>query len=231
MNTPASLPPTQPYLIRALHEWCTDNGFTPHLAVKVDASVQVPMEYVQHGEIILNVSYDATSHLRIGNDSVEFQARFGGTPRVIIVPIGRIMAIYARENGQGMAFHVPETTEAPTALTVSSENTESSPPATEAAPAPDTAEATASPAAAPEHTPSTGPGSAKKTSARKSSTTASTAAKSRSRRKASESEAESAPGTLAAVPAGSTGDTQPTSPSAATSAAPASKRPVLKRIK
>lgn len=227
MNTPASLPPTQPYLIRALHEWCTDNGFTPHLAVKVDASVQVPMEYVQHGEIILNVSYDATSHLQIGNEFVEFQARFGGTPRVIIVPIGRIMAIYARENGQGMAFHVPETTEAPTALTVSGENTESSPPATEAAPAPETAEAAASSTIAAEQpsTPSSGP--VKKSTARKNST----ATKSRARRKASESEAESTPGTLTAVPAGSTGDTQPETPSAATSAAPASKRPVLKRIK
>lgn len=98
---------TRPYLIRALHEWCTDNGFTPYVAVKVDDSVQVPREYVQNGEIVLNVSYDATSSLQIGNDFVEFKARFGGVPRDILVPISRVLAIYARENGQGMAFPPP----------------------------------------------------------------------------------------------------------------------------
>ena len=98
---------TRPYLIRALHEWCTDNGFTPYVAVKVDDSVQVPREYVQNGEIVLNVSYDATSSLQIGNDFVEFRARFGGVPRDILVPVSRILAIYARENGQGMAFPPP----------------------------------------------------------------------------------------------------------------------------
>ncbi|WP_295855749.1 ClpXP protease specificity-enhancing factor [uncultured Xylophilus sp.] len=95
---------TRPYLIRALYEWCTDNGLTPYVAVRVDDSVQVPREYVKNGEIVLNVSYDATSALQIGNDFIEFKARFGGTPRDILVPIGRVMAIYARENGQGMAF-------------------------------------------------------------------------------------------------------------------------------
>lgn len=98
---------TRPYLIRALHEWCTDNGFTPHLAVRVDDSVQVPREYVNDGEIVLNVGIDATSALQLGNDFIEFKARFGGKPRDIMVPVGRVIAIYARENGQGMAFPPP----------------------------------------------------------------------------------------------------------------------------
>ncbi len=104
----ADLPSTRPYLIRALYEWCTDNGFTPYVAVKVDPTVQVPREYVQGGEIVLNISYDATSSLKLGNEFIEFKARFGGQPRDIMVPIGRVMAIYARENGQGMAFPVQE---------------------------------------------------------------------------------------------------------------------------
>jgi stringent starvation protein B len=103
------LPSTRPYLLRALYEWCTDNGFTPYVAVKVDASVQVPREYVQGGEIVLNISYDATSSLKLGNEFIEFKARFGGQPRDIMVPVDRVMAIYARENGQGMAFPVSET--------------------------------------------------------------------------------------------------------------------------
>jgi stringent starvation protein B len=97
---------TRPYLIRALYEWCTDNGLTPYVAVRVDESVQVPREYVNDGEIVLNISFDATSSLQIGNDFIEFKARFGGKPRDILVPISRVLAIYARENGQGMAFPV-----------------------------------------------------------------------------------------------------------------------------
>ena len=98
---------TRPYLIRALYEWCTDNGFTPYVAVLVDDSVQVPREYVKNGEIVLNISFDATSSLKLGNDFIEFKARFAGTAREIMVPVGRVIAIYARENGQGMAFPVP----------------------------------------------------------------------------------------------------------------------------
>ena len=103
MNAP-EISSTRPYLIRALHEWCADNGFTPYLAVSVDEWVQVPREFVKNGEIVLNVSIDATSNLRLGNDFIEFKARFGGVPRDIVVPVGRVLAIYARENGQGMAF-------------------------------------------------------------------------------------------------------------------------------
>ena len=98
---------TRPYLIRALYEWCTDNGFTPYVAVLVDESVQVPREYVKNGEIVLNISYDATSSLKLGNDFIEFKARFAGSAREIMVPVNRVIAIYARENGQGMAFPVP----------------------------------------------------------------------------------------------------------------------------
>ncbi|MDB5825874.1 MAG: ClpXP protease specificity-enhancing factor [Variovorax sp.] len=98
---------TRPYLIRALYEWCTDNGFTPYVAVLVDDTVQVPREYVKNGEIVLNISFDATSSLKLGNDFIEFKARFAGTAREINVPVGRVIAIYARENGQGMAFPAP----------------------------------------------------------------------------------------------------------------------------
>ena len=98
---------TRPYLIRALHAWCTDNGFTPYIAVFVDRTVQVPMEYVKANEIVLNVGFEATSGLTLGNETIEFKARFGGTAREIIVPVDHVIAIYARENGQGMAFPVP----------------------------------------------------------------------------------------------------------------------------
>ena len=95
---------TRPYLLRALFEWCNDNGLTPHIAVRVDRTTQVPMEFVRDGQIVLNISYDATSGMLIGNEYVEFKARFGGKPRDIMVPVVNVMAIYARETGQGMAF-------------------------------------------------------------------------------------------------------------------------------
>ena len=113
MSTPPIAPAssgtsTRPYLIRALHDWCTDNGFTPYIAVFVDAAVQVPVEYVKNSEIVLNVGFEATSALKLGNDFIEFKARFGGVAREIIVPVDHVVAIYARENGQGMAFPAPE---------------------------------------------------------------------------------------------------------------------------
>ena len=101
---------TRPYLIRALYEWCTDNGLTPYVAVRVDDSVRVPREYVKNGEIVLNISFDATSGLKVGNDFIEFHARFAGVAREIMVPVDHVIAIYARENGQGMAFPHPEPT-------------------------------------------------------------------------------------------------------------------------
>ena len=103
MNAPSATS-TRPYLIRALYEWCTDNGFTPYVAVSVDNTVQVPREYVKNNEIVLNIGFDATSSLTLGNEFIEFKARFGGVAREILVPISHVIAIYARENGQGMAF-------------------------------------------------------------------------------------------------------------------------------
>ena len=106
---------TRPYLIRALHDWCTDNGFTPYVAVYVDKHVQVPIEYVKNSEIVLNVGFEATSALKLGNEAIEFKARFGGASREIVVPVDHVIAIYARENGQGMAFPMPaEAVGAPT---------------------------------------------------------------------------------------------------------------------
>ena len=104
---------TRPYLLRALHDWCTDNGFTPYIAVFVDPRVQVPMEYVKNHEIVLNIGFEATTGLKLGNELIEFKARFGGVSRDIAVPVDHVVAIYARENGQGMAFPAP-TDETPT---------------------------------------------------------------------------------------------------------------------
>ncbi|QBE63551.1 ClpXP protease specificity-enhancing factor [Pseudoduganella lutea] len=95
---------TKPYMLRAIYEWCTDSGYTPYLAVKVDSATTVPMEYVKKGEIVLNISYGATSGLKMDNDSIRFHARFGGVSREIFIPVNNVMAIYANENGQGMAF-------------------------------------------------------------------------------------------------------------------------------
>jgi stringent starvation protein B len=97
---------TKPYLIRAIHEWCSDSGLTPYLSVAVDDTTQVPREYVRAGEIVLNVSIEATNRLKLGNDFVEFQARFNGQARDIMIPIANVSAIYARENGHGMSFEV-----------------------------------------------------------------------------------------------------------------------------
>jgi stringent starvation protein B len=97
---------TKPYLLRALYEWCTDNGYTPHIAVRVDNQTRVPRQFVRDNEIVLNISFEATSQLQMGNEWIEFSARFSGKSHKIEVPIANILAIYARENGQGMAFPV-----------------------------------------------------------------------------------------------------------------------------
>ena len=99
---------TKPYLIRAIYEWCSDNGYRPYIAVVVDERTQVPFEFVRNGEIVLNVSPEATNHLVIGNDLVEFEARFNRVARNVSVPIANVTAIYAAENGHGMAFEVPK---------------------------------------------------------------------------------------------------------------------------
>lgn len=95
---------TRPYLIRALHQWCVDQGHTPYVAVEVNQWVKVPPAFVQEGHIILNISYEATQGLVINQGALMFQARFSGKTHEIYVPIGRIVAIYARENSEGMAF-------------------------------------------------------------------------------------------------------------------------------
>jgi stringent starvation protein B len=95
---------TKPYLVRAIYEWCTDNGYTPYVAVFVNAAARVPMEYVKNREIVLNISFEATQGLKIDNEAITFRARFAGIARELYVPTDNIVAVYARENGQGMAF-------------------------------------------------------------------------------------------------------------------------------
>lgn len=99
---------TKPYLIRAIYEWCVDQGYTPYLAVKVDAQTKVPMEFVKDGQIVLNVSYTATRHLKIGNEFINFSARFNGSSRELEVPIHAVIGVFAKENGQGMFFQPSE---------------------------------------------------------------------------------------------------------------------------
>jgi stringent starvation protein B len=96
--------PTKPYLLRAIYEWCVDNGLTPYISIAVDADTRVPMEYVRDGMIVLNIGPLASQRLQIGNERLECAARFGGVAREISVPINAIREIYSRENGQGMAF-------------------------------------------------------------------------------------------------------------------------------
>ena len=100
--------PTKPYLIRAIFEWCVDSGYTPYVSIAVDANTRVPMEYVKNGEIVLNISYTATQHLKIDNDLITFSARFGGVSREIVVPIYAVIGIFSKESGQGMFFQREE---------------------------------------------------------------------------------------------------------------------------
>ena len=104
ISSMSDIPSNKPYLIRALHQWCSDNGFAPFIAVFVDSTVEVPMEFVKNDEIVLNLSIEACHQLQIENEYISFQARFGGVPRKILVPVTHVLAIYARENGQGMSF-------------------------------------------------------------------------------------------------------------------------------
>lgn len=105
--------PTTPYLIRAIYEWCCDGGQSPYIAVIVDENTRVPMEYVKDGEIVLNISPDATRNLKIDNDVIRFSARFGGVSQEVSVPVGAVKGIFAKETGQGLAFQIapPEATD------------------------------------------------------------------------------------------------------------------------
>mgnify|MGYP001765066582 FL=1 len=95
---------TKPYLLRAIWEWCVDQGFTPYLATLVDENTRVPPGYARDGQIVLNLSPDATGQMQMANDFISFQARFGGAAHSLVIPVANVIAIYARENGQGMAF-------------------------------------------------------------------------------------------------------------------------------
>lgn len=106
---------TKPYLLRAIYEWCVDSGFTPYVSVMVDERTRVPVEYVRDGEIVLNIGPLATSRLLIGNDFVECTARFSGVARELTIPVAAVVAIYARENGQGMSFEIEKKTASPAA--------------------------------------------------------------------------------------------------------------------
>ncbi len=97
---------TKPYLLRALYEWCADQGYTPYIAVQVDAHTLVPRQYVKDGQIVLNLGAEAVQNLHMGNDLITCQARFGGVAQSLSIPVANVAAIYARENGQGMAFEV-----------------------------------------------------------------------------------------------------------------------------
>ena len=99
-------PSTKPYIIRALHEWCGDNGLTPYLVVWVNEHVHVPKKYVNNNEILLNIGLSATKSLRIDNEWLSFSASFGGVLHDIWVPIANVMSIFARETGEGMGFEV-----------------------------------------------------------------------------------------------------------------------------
>ena len=128
---------TKPYLIRALHEWCTDNGYTPHIVVTVDQNTVVPPAHIRDGQITLNVGWLATNGLVLGNDYIEFQARFGGITEHIFVPVAAVSAIYARETGAGMGFEIEPSLPYPGGEFVAEAENPPVAPASAAGPAPD----------------------------------------------------------------------------------------------
>jgi len=122
---------TKPYLIRAIHQWCTDSGYTPYIAVLADETVRVPRDFVKNGEIVLNISAGATRNLKIGNDLIQFSARFNGVSREVTIPVDRVQGIFARENGQGAFFTVDSPAAlaaAPAAPAVATGEADSEPP-------------------------------------------------------------------------------------------------------
>ena len=119
---------TKPYLLRALYEWCADQGFTPYISVQVDAHTLVPRQFVRDGQIVLNLGADAVQNLHMGNDLITCQARFGGVAQSLSIPIANVAAIYARENGQGMAFEVGDLAAEPAAAEAGAPETSEPPP-------------------------------------------------------------------------------------------------------
>lgn len=122
---------TKPYMIRALHEWCTDNGYTPQIVVQVDANTLVPRAHVRDGQITLNIGALATNRLVIGNEAIEFQARFNGITEDLYVPMTAVSAIFARETGAGMGF------EAEASISQEMAGTSETPPASHSPESPD----------------------------------------------------------------------------------------------
>ncbi|MDH5178494.1 MAG: ClpXP protease specificity-enhancing factor [Gammaproteobacteria bacterium] len=101
--------PSQPYLLRAIYEWIVDNEMTPYVLVNAqNDEVQVPLQYVDNGKIVLNIAPRAVSRLELGNNEIMFSARFSGNPTEVSFPVSSVMAIYAKENGQGMVFNEAE---------------------------------------------------------------------------------------------------------------------------
>jgi stringent starvation protein B len=98
---------TKPYFVRAIFEWCVDQGFTPYITVAVGPHTRVPREFVRDGQIVLNIGPEAANQLLLGNEEITFQARFSGVAFPVVVPLDAVVAIYAKENGQGMAFELP----------------------------------------------------------------------------------------------------------------------------
>ena len=104
-STPEGMTSNRPYLLRALYEWITDNGLTPHVLVDAEIEgVDVPEHVIQKGKVVLNIATGATENLLLDNETICFKARFSGKPYLINVPMEAVIAIYARENGQGMMF-------------------------------------------------------------------------------------------------------------------------------
>lgn len=99
---------TRPYLIRAIYEWCVDGGFTPYLAVRVNAATEVPRAYVKDGEIILNLNPNAVRNLEMGNDIISCNSRFNGVVHQLLVPVEAVIGIFAKETGQGLVFQAED---------------------------------------------------------------------------------------------------------------------------
>jgi stringent starvation protein B len=121
---------TKPYLMRAIYDWCVDSGYTPYVTVTVDTLTRVPMEYVKDGQIVLNIGPIAVEHFKMGNELIEFSARFNGAGREISIPVGAVSAIYARENGQGLSFEVTAADAAAAARQAEAEGSDETPPET-----------------------------------------------------------------------------------------------------
>lgn len=114
MTTDVTMTSNRPYLIRGLYDWITDNGLTPHILADASKSgVQVPPQAVQEGRVVLNVAARAVSNLELGNEYIMFKARFGGVSQSVSIPVEAVLAVYARENGQGMLFPTDDKPEPP----------------------------------------------------------------------------------------------------------------------